>query len=473
MSRLPDVMTELYSLFEPFQPPVKEAYVDCNEVRGKWDVLRELGRKIERSKEPTCQLYSGHRGVGKSTELLRLKEELEKKDFFVVYFAADSEDVEQNDTEYADILFACTRHLVQAIQLENHNPLLDWMKDRWQSLRDLATTEFEFEGASLEAQVAQFASITANLRAVPDKRRELRQRIDANTPSLVMAMNAFIDAAQAKLAKEGKRGIVVMADNLDRIVEKQEEGKPSNYDEIYLNRSELLRGLNCHVIYTVPISMIYSERGTRLEDSYDKPDVLPMVMMRYPNGDVHEPGVDAFREIIRKRVEQLDRNMQREIEQFRATASDPQAIAKHDPLAPTWETTVFDSPDTIRHLCLASGGHLRILMQLIQRALDWLDELPITAQAVQISIEETKETYRNTIQEGQWDVLAEVCYHKLTENNEQRLRLLLNRCLLEYRYYDDNGMLRRWRDVHPLIRELEPFQRATRRIEAAANDTSS
>ena len=71
------LLTEIYSSFEPFKPPVKEAYVDCQEVRGRWDVVRELGRRITRSKEPTCQLYTGHRGVGKSTELLRLKEFLE------------------------------------------------------------------------------------------------------------------------------------------------------------------------------------------------------------------------------------------------------------------------------------------------------------------------------------------------------------------------------------------------------------
>lgn len=89
-----DLLTEIYSSFEPFQPPSKEVYVDCQEVRGGWEVVRELGRKITRSKKPTCQLYSGHRGVGKSTELLRLKEYLEQQKYFVVYFAADGDGAE-------------------------------------------------------------------------------------------------------------------------------------------------------------------------------------------------------------------------------------------------------------------------------------------------------------------------------------------------------------------------------------------
>jgi len=65
-----DLLTEIYNVFDPFDPPPKEAYVNCEAVRGNWSVLRELGRKIIRCNHSTCQLYTGHRGVGKSTELL-------------------------------------------------------------------------------------------------------------------------------------------------------------------------------------------------------------------------------------------------------------------------------------------------------------------------------------------------------------------------------------------------------------------
>ncbi|MBW4484531.1 MAG: ATP-binding protein [Tildeniella torsiva UHER 1998/13D] len=434
------LLTEIYSSFEPFKPPVKEAYVDCQEVRGRWDVVRELGRRITRSKEPTCQLYTGHRGVGKSTELLRLKEFLEGQGYFVVYFAADNEDIEPQDAEYADILFACTRHLVQDIRVDNHNPLVQWLQERWDSMKELARSEVQFDGLTLEGQIAQFGSISSTLRAIPEKRREIRQKVNDYTPSLVVALNDFIGVARSTLPNTCP-GIVIMADNLDRIVEIQQEGQPSNYDEIYLNRSEILRGLDCHVIYTVPISMVYSERGTRLEDNYDKPDVLPMVMVRYPDGRLNAAGLAKFRELIQKRVALIDADLADQI-----------------------DTQLFDSPATLENLCLMSGGHLRILMQLIQRAIDWTDCLPITAQAVQIAIEEARETYLNTIQADQWRLLAQVCRTRNADNEPQCLRLLLNRCLLEYRYYDDQGKLQRWHNVHPLIEGLAPFQKALAQV---------
>ena len=443
-----DLLTEIYSSFEPFQPPPKEAYVDCQEVRGGWEVVRELGRKIARSKKPTCQLYSGHRGVGKSTELLRLKEYLEQQKYCVVYFAADDEDIEPQDAEYADILFACTRHLVEAIKLQNHNPLLDWMKEGWESLKDIALTEISFEGLNLEGQISQFAKITANLRATPDKRRELRQKINANTPSLVDALNDFIKEAQKSLAKDC-RGIVMIADNLDRIVEIKEEGKPSNYDEIYLNRSEILRGLACHVIYTVPIAMVYSGRATQLEDNYDKPDVLPMVMVRNPDGSENKAGLAKLRELVCRRVVLIEPNLARTLEGAVDRLNVP---------------PVFDSQQTLKQLCLMSGGHVRNLMQLIQKAIDWTDELPIAAKAARRAIEETRETYQKTVQEHQWEILARACYLKQADNNEEHLRLLLNRCLLEYRYYDDNESLNIWCNVHPLIEGIPKFQDALAKV---------
>lgn len=417
-----DYLTEIYSSFEPFQSPTKEVYVDCKDVRGGWEVIRELGRKITRSRQATCQLYSGHRGVGKSTELLRLKEYLEQQKYFVVYFAADRNDIEPQDAEYADILFACTRHLVEAVKLDEHNPLVNWLTERWESLKDLALTEISLDGLNLEAQISQFAKITANLRANPDKRRELRHKINANTPSLVEALNSFIKEAEKSLPDSC--GIVLIADNLDKIAETKEEGKPSNYDEMYLNRSELLRGLACHVIYTVPIAMVYSGKATQLEDNYDKPDVLPMVMVRNPDGSENQAGIAKMREIIYRRVEAIDPNLVKTLE---------------GPIAGLDTPPVFDNPDTLKLLCLMSGGHVRNLMQLIQKAIESIDELPINGEAAIWAIEEARETYQRAIQEHQWEILARACHLKQADNDEEHLRLLLNRCLLEYRYYENRS----------------------------------
>lgn len=55
----------------------EQYYIDFSEVRGS-DLVKELGLTITLSgPEPTCQLFTGHIGCGKSTELSRLQRDLE------------------------------------------------------------------------------------------------------------------------------------------------------------------------------------------------------------------------------------------------------------------------------------------------------------------------------------------------------------------------------------------------------------
>ena len=127
------LLDHLYNAFDPFRPlPAGDpTYVDCREVRGDGDILEDLGKRMRRSDRMTCQLYAGHRGAGKSTELLRLKQYLEEQKFYVVYFAADEEDIDPEDAQYTDILLACTRHLLEDLKNSaNPAPLLNWLKDR-------------------------------------------------------------------------------------------------------------------------------------------------------------------------------------------------------------------------------------------------------------------------------------------------------------------------------------------------------
>ena len=442
------LMTEIYNVFDPFDPPPREAYVNCEEVRGRWDVLRELGRKITRSKGATCQLYTGHRGVGKSTELLRLREWLISQNYFVVYFAANDEDIDPGDTKYVDILLACTKHLVQAIKLADENPLkglTDWLEKRSESLKDLLLTPLTLDGLSLEQKVSEFTKITATLKAQPDNRQQIRDKISQNAPTLLQALNEFITVAKKSLP-DNRKDLILIVDNLDRIVEKQTAAnEPSNYDEIFVKHHEQLRGLDCHLIYTVPITIVYSERCTALQINFDGTSVLPMVMLRDKDDSINEKGLEKFREMIVKRIEEVSLKDQPNIGQDLAQALD---------------SKVFVSPKVLDQLCLMSGGHVRLLMKMIQKAIDWTEDLPISKQAVNTAIEEAKNDYRNTIFEHQWPLLREVAATKQIPNNEsdrEYQRLLASRCILQYRYYDENDKLQLWYDVHPLVKDLEKF----------------
>ena len=431
-----ELLKNLYNAFDPFRPlPAGDPnYVDCREVRGDGDILEDLGNRIQLSKNKTCQLYSGHRGAGKSTELLKLKQALESQKFYVVYFAADEEDIQSEDAEYTDILLACTRHILEELKNSaNPNLLLNWLKDRWEDIKELAQTEMSFDGMSMEGQISQFAKLTANLRAEPTLRQKIRKKVDPHTVTLIQVLNQFLKEAKKQLPDNCEE-LAVIVDNLDRIAPIiGDDRQKTNHEEIFLDRSEQLKALDCHLIYTVPISLVYSPRGTDLRDIYSDTQVLPMIMVRTPDGELYQPGLDKIKEIIAKRISQCATYL-------------------------SIDTEIFDSPETFNQLCLMSGGHMRNLLLLTQDAIARTAQLPISQKAVRRAITEARNTFRQTVEHSQWGLLAEVFRSKRVVNDNEYRSLLFNRCLLEYRYIDEEGEINRWCDVHPLIKGIQEFK---------------
>ncbi|OUL17402.1 pilus assembly protein PilB [Nostoc sp. RF31YmG] len=436
----PDLLTELYNAFNPFEPlPADDTrYVDCQDVRGDADIVQELGNRMRLANTNTCQLYSGHRGAGKSTELLKLKKYLENRQFYVVYFAADEEDIDSEDAQYTDILLACTRRLLKDLQkIAKPDPILDWLKSLWGELKDLAQTPIEFEKLTVEAQIAQFAKLTANLRAVPQLRQQIRQKIDPHTVTLIQALNEFLTNAKKNLPN-GCTKLAVIVDNLDRMV-LVKEGDSTNYEEVFVDRSGQLKGLDCHLIYTAPISLLYSKRGTDIRDIYGECLILPMIMVKTTDGEIYQPGLKKVKEVISKRVRQIAPEL-------------------------SLEKDIFDSPNTLERLCLMSGGHVRNLLLLTQDAIGRTEELPITENTVRRAITQARDTYRRTVENSQWNLLAEVSRSKKLPGDDLYRSLMYNRCLLEYKYFDDEGEMQRWYDIHPLIQGIAEFKEAVAKL---------
>ena len=432
-----DLITNLYNSFDPFQPlPAGDAaYVDLRSVRGDANILRDLGNKIIRSPgRNTCQLYAGHRGAGKSTELLRLQADLNQKGCFVVYFAADQDDLDPEDTEYTDILIACTRRLLEQLKNANPQPLLAWLNERQQDLKELAFTEIRFDDLKLETAIGLFGKLSSNIRAIPNERAKIRAKLDPHTVTLLSALNEFIQDGKQHLPSDQSQ-LVVIVDNLDRIVPVNREEKRTNHEEIFIDRANQLKGLDCHLIYTIPISMVYSSRVSDLRDIYDNdPLVLPMIMVEMPdNQTICKEGMDQLKELIARRV------------------------WKYAPTQPL-ETNIFESLEVLERLCLMSGGHIRNVMLLIRSAFDHIESLPITKQAVQRSITQAREIYHRTVEENQWSLLVEVYKSKAIKNDDEYRKLLFNRCILQYAFFDDEGEMQVWYDVNPLIRAIPEFR---------------
>jgi hypothetical protein len=440
-----DSWKKLYTAFDPFRPlPANDsAWIDCKSVRGDEDILAGLGQEIARSEKATCQLYAGHRGAGKSTELLRLQDALQSQGFRVVYFAADDGDLEPENTEYSDILLACARQLISSLRSKagQDNKFREWVDNLLRDLRDLGVTELSLDELSYETPETPLGKVSTTIKTNVSKQQVIRRQVEQQAESLIDILNDFILSA---LGDRSPKELVLIVDNLDRIIERYDDDSPqSNYEQIFVNHSDQLRAFNCHVIYTVPISLAYSVHLTAMEERYKPVEVLPMIMVKTPEGEISEAGMATLKELIRQR--------------FRFAQS---VVELED---------AFESVEALDKLCEMSGGHVRNLMSLMKAALQNTRELPIPTRAVRRAISELRDTYRKVIDGHEWQALVRVSQEKLiTENDDQFRSLLFRRCILEYRYIDDEDEIKVWHDVHPLVRGLDGFKRALERDDRGA-----
>jgi hypothetical protein len=275
------------------------------------------------------------------------------------------------------------------------------------------------------------------LPAHPTQRAKLRELLNPHTEKLVDALNAFIADAKQKLPPH-KRRLVVIADGLEKVTLVTREGGRTNHDEIFIDRAEQLKGLHCDVIYTVPISLVLSCRASDLMEIYNcEPHVLPMVMPQTRQNDRHSPGIEILKAIIQSRV--------------RSVMGDGKLLL---------ETQVFENLETLEQLCFMSGGHVRNLVRLVQTAIKYNEEedLPISAGALAQALRQLRKTYRDTVNEDQWELLAAVHRSKQIPNDDAHRSLLFTRCLLEYREEEC------WHDVHPVLRDVPEFEAALRKL---------
>ncbi|WP_287128147.1 AAA family ATPase [Candidatus Cyanaurora vandensis] len=431
-----ELLARIQSNFEPQPLPAGDPlYVDCTEVRGDVDICLEFRRSITRATKTQCRLYTGHRGAGKSTELLRLCKKFEDEEFFVVYFNADDADLNTEDTEYSDILLACTRHLLEELEdYANPNPVIDWLKSRWTALQDLGLSEVELDKMGAEVSISTFAKLTASVRQVPNVRQKIRQEVDNHTPTLIQVLNEYVGEAREKLSNKFK-GIVMVVDSLDRIVPIFDvETSRSNHDRIFLDRHEQLKALACHVVYTIPISMVQSDRATSLFNCYSFPNILPMVMVKTRDGKPYPSGIAKMKEVIEKRVQKADRAL---------------SLDK-----------LFEESEDLERLCSISGGHVRDLIFMMQEVINGTENLPIGSKAVNRAIAKLRDLYRLNVNDGEWIFLAKVHLCKMMPNTNEHRKLLLSRCILEYKPGENDPV---WYDVHPTILSLPEFEEALTR----------
>ncbi|MGB7440777.1 MAG: ATP-binding protein [Coleofasciculaceae cyanobacterium] len=405
-------------------------YIDFSGVRGT-EIVEELGETIFlMSPDATCQLFTGHIGCGKSTELLRLKAELELKGFHVVYFES-SQDLDMGDLDISDILLAIARRVSESLEAVKINLKGGYFTNLLQECVDFLKTPIDLEG---EAELSfGIGKITAKAKESPQLRSQLRQYLEPKTESLLKAINReLLEPAEKVLQKRGKEGLVVIVDNLDRVDNRPIASGKTLPEYLFVNRGEQLCNLNCHVVYTIPLVLLFSNEREALKNRLGggtNPMVLPMVPVRKRDGSDCEEGLQLLRQMV------LARAFPNQIPEQRLNLI----------------TKVFDSPLTLDRLCRISGGHVRNLLNLLYTCLRKRKTLPIDENRLEIVIREYANELTLAITQEEWELLEQVKQTKKVTGEEEYQTLLRSMFVFEYR--NQQGDL--WFDINPVLAEVD------------------
>ena len=440
-SSLAKTLKDVFNSANPIDPlPSGDPrYVDCTAARGDEDLVSQMFRIIdwtERKEATTAQLFTGHRGCGKSTELFRLKKRLEDADYAVIYFEADAI-IDIEDVGYSDVLVAIAQQVyngLRGLDVKLDNELLDdvfgWFADVIFEQKNVK----EFQG-SLEAEfkvglpavvtpLAQLmAKITGQLRTGVESRKEIRRKLDPQIAHLVDRINLLLQKGTVELRKRGKQGLVIIVDNLDRIPFRKLDEQRNNHDALYIEHGEQLRALRSNLIYTVPIAILCSPRAQIMRGVFPDCLTLPMIKVHTRDNQPCLEGLDKMRQILGERIV-LD-------EVFTEKALDM--------------------------LCAESGGHPRLLMTLVRYATQYAADRyprPISENVAERAIARLTSEFSRSIPEEHFSLLANVYRTKEIRNDDDHRLMLHNLSVLEYM----NGQP--WYDVHPSVQRLAKFREA-------------
>ena len=441
-------------------PEDRKYYIDFSSVRGG-DIIAKLKQKISyfRPDDPTCTLFTGHIGCGKSTELLRLQGELEADGFHVIYFES-SEDLEMTDVDIGDVLLAIahrvSQHLEQIKILEPHK-LKELLQGAWNVLNSEVTgVKLKFPnvgdfGFSTEKNLTQKSlvdkdsnhkekyslslgiwEITSKAKSDAKLRERLNQYLGPQKIKLLDAINQeLLQPAIAKLKQQGKKGLVVIVDNLDRIDNRVKPWGRRQQEYLFVDQGEFLSKLNCHLVYTMPLSLKFSNDYGILTQRFEDPHMLPMVPVILPDGKIHTQGIQLMREMVLTRA-------------FPNLTPEKKFSKILD---------IFDNETTLDRLCIVSGGHVRDLLKLLNMCIQEEMKLPLTRGTLEAVITARRNEMMLPISDEEWELLCRVRDRKKVSDDIGYQKLIRSRFVFEYR---DNGKL--WFDVNPILAEARELK---------------
>lgn len=359
---------------------------------------------------PPKFFFSGHRGCGKSTELLHLlsNKEIQKKYWPINFSIREEADI--IDIDFRDVLLAIGSRLFREYrkkggELPDHllKELNGWkgkVEKQISTILDGRVSNIEL-GASIDAF---FVNAGLKMKLEPATRVELRQIVETDITGLI----AIINHITAAIYNREHRIPLILIDDLDKPdLEKARS--------IFHDRREIMMQPNCAIVYTVSSALFYSKEFDSIRD---QALFLPNINL-HPSTDI-SIRIPIGYQILTKFVS------------VRMTSS-------------------LIEDNALLEAINYSGGVFREMARIIRTAIGRARRRKgqrIEIDDVEWAATEIRNEYRRILDKDDLKLLKKIHESKRLEYSDRLKPLLQLLAMLEYR--DDEN----WCDVHPVIRKM-------------------
>lgn len=419
--------------------PNGELYEPLYAAPGREDPVERIRKAIGVNDVESRNFFSGFRGSGKTTELFRLQELLEKEDGCLVLYANALEYIDPNQPiDISDLLIALAGAFSDRVEAR-YPGIRPLEESYWRRLFTyLTTTEIEWEGFSVG--VKDVGSLKANLLGTPTFRQKVQKELAPRIGELDrQAKKFFGDCVRSLREKLPGVKIVFLFDGLEQIRGSRltDEEVLKSVVTIFAQHRERLNLPSIHVVYAVPPWLKFTLPGT--------PTFMQPTVRQWENDEARTPyaaGSHRMYRVLERRFGGSDGLLR-----------------------------FFGSADAAGLLIGVCGGHFRDLFELARTAILKTDTLPVTAATLESSILDLRQTYLPIAEDDA------VWLQGIAESRADRLKTAGPEHVNRFTHFLDwhlvlflrNG--EDWYDVHPLIREdvAKVARRAAREAAPVSN----
>jgi hypothetical protein len=392
-------------------------------LTGPGDPIAHLAQQIEWRDAAGVYLLSGHPGCGKSTELRRLKKDLEEQNCSVFLIDMLSYMNMSTPVEVTDFFLSLVGAIAQAVSSKYEKDLL--AEGYFTRFKNFLQTRVAVDEVGFEVG---FMSVTASLKNDPTFRQMVQERLRGHLTALLREAHDFIAGVVDSIRHwehDENRKVVLLVDSLEKI-RGVGAGATDVHDSVrnlFYTHADSLRLRSMHVVYTLPPYLIplAPGLGSQLGSGFY---TIPSVHVFQKETREPDPeGVEVMRTILERRFA-------------------------------GWNEVFSD--DQVQRLAIASGGDLREYLYLMSFCLIEAGanrrNLPLADDVIE---EAENDVRRNMLpisdKDKEW-------LRRIAETHEANFpsieelpglaRLFDTKLVLNYRNGSD------WYDVHPLLRTV-------------------